>query len=91
MYALGFGARSIERISPDRPTRFGFVVSTKVSKNAVERNRLKRLMREVIRLRVATIKPGFDVVIVAFPEAKNMEFADVGRELEKMLRKANLW
>ena len=32
------------------PTRVGFVVSKKVHKRAVKRNRIKRLLREVIRL-----------------------------------------
>ena len=34
----------------DTPTKFGFIVSKKVHKRAVKRNRIKRLMRENCRL-----------------------------------------
>lgn len=34
----------------DIPTKIGFVVSKKIHKRAVQRNRIKRLMRESVRL-----------------------------------------
>lgn len=34
------------------PTKFGFVVSKKYHKRAVKRNRIKRLMRECVRLAI---------------------------------------
>ena len=48
-------------------SRFGILVSNKISKKAVERNKIKRQIREVIRLQVFLIKPGFDVVIITLP------------------------
>ncbi len=38
------------KIDKNCPTRVGFVVSKKVHKRAVKRNKIKRLMRENIRL-----------------------------------------
>ena len=39
-----------EKIDKNCPTRVGFVVSKKVHKRATKRNRIKRLIRENIRL-----------------------------------------
>ena len=41
-------------------SRFGFIVSTKISKKAPERNRAKRLLRESIAHVIKEINLGFD-------------------------------
>lgn len=50
------------------PIRFTVVVSTKVSKKAVERNRIKRVIRHFTRERVAAFTPG-DYAILVKPAA----------------------
>lgn len=45
-------------------SRFGIIVSSKVSKKAVERNWLKRVIRETIKENLENIKNKQDVVIV---------------------------
>src|SRR3990167_3216498 len=47
----------------------GFVVSTKISKSAVKRNRVKRQMREVVRLllKEGKIKAGYMMALMAKP------------------------
>lgn len=50
-------------------SHFGFIISTKISKKAVIRNRIKRTISEVIRKRLETIKKGLDVVFLIKPVA----------------------
>lgn len=68
--------------------RFAVVVSAKVSKKAVERNLLKRRLREVIRLNQSRFKSGFDVVVVANPLALNASYQDLESQLLKLFIKA---
>jgi ribonuclease P protein component len=70
----------------------GFVVSTKISKNAVVRNRLKRQMREVIRLLVKEnkIKNGFMIGFLAKAEMIGKEYGEIETSMMEILRRAYL-
>lgn len=46
------------------PSHFGFIISTKISKKAVIRNRIKRIMSEVIRINLDKLKNGYDVLFL---------------------------
>ncbi len=60
-------------------TRAGMVVSKKVSKLAVRRNRIKRLMREYFR--VHDFVQGFDLVLIAKPHANRASNTQLRQEL----------
>jgi|SRR5687768_14466787 len=72
-------------------TRVGFVVSTKVSKRAVLRNKIKRRMREIVRKREVKLLAGVDIVFLAKVEALTMPFADVERSIDDVLGRAGLY
>ena len=65
--------------------RYGIVISTKVSKKATERNKLKRQIRAVIKEFDKKLITGFDLVIVVSPLALNQEYKFIKSELERML------
>ncbi|PIQ92639.1 MAG: ribonuclease P protein component [Parcubacteria group bacterium CG11_big_fil_rev_8_21_14_0_20_39_14] len=66
-----------------RFSRFGFVVSNKISKKSVERHKIKRRLNEIIRFKMPLIRKGYDMVIIAGPEIKNKDY----RELEEIIKK----
>lgn len=80
------------KVAPNRleVSRFAFVVSTKVSKKAVVRNRLKRQMRETVHEVLKDVKQGMDVVVMARKEAVDLEFSAIRESLLKALKKARL-
>jgi ribonuclease P protein component len=67
--------------------RFGFTV-TKQSGGAVQRNRIRRRLKEALRLlNPLPARPGHDYVILARPEALSMPFRDLQGELIRALAK----
>ncbi len=69
--------------------KIGFLVSKKVDKRAVVRNRLKRQMREVVRLLLkdSALKPGSMVAFMAKPEAKTAEYQDLQADIIFILKR----
>jgi len=73
---------------PAEGARLGVTVSRKVG-GATERNRIKRLVREVFRRNKPMFPPHRDVVLVAKRMASNLDYAGVLDELRQALRKCS--
>ncbi len=79
-----------EKQSPDINTKIAFVVSKKIHKRAVVRNRIKRLMRESFRLilknsEVENIHKYLSVICVAKPNSVNSDFKTISLSLSSLL------
>jgi len=71
-------------------SRFGIIVSKKISKKAVKRNLIKRRIRAAVKLRLKEIKPGYDCVIMALPAIVDRKYVEIEKSLDKHLEKLKL-
>jgi ribonuclease P protein component len=71
----------------EAPPRFGLTVTKKVA-GAVGRNRIRRRLREALRLGgAAGALPGYDYVFIARPGALTMPFAELEAQIAEALAK----
>ena len=70
--------------------RIGFVISKRVSKLAVKRNSLKRLLGEAIRPVLAHLPQGWDLVLSARTQIIDTDLPMLTQEIATLLRRAHL-
>lgn len=71
-------------------SRFAVVVGTKVSKNAVDRNRVRRQYREIVHEMLSELKPGFDVLLLAAKSSLGLDYQEKKAKLRSTLYRARL-
>ena len=70
-------------------SRFGFITSKRLG-NAVTRNRVRRLLREIIRHLQPQLRIGYDVVIIARRNIVGQPFQTLYRTVESMMSQAGI-
>jgi len=71
-------------------SRFSVVVGTKVSKNAVDRNKIKRKIRGIIEKHMKEMNPGLDVMVLVKKSALAKSSQELQSQLENLLKRAKL-
>ena len=74
----------------DKPAKVGFVVSKKVHKRAVKRNRIKRLMRESYRLMIKenAVNNGYlSLIFVGSSKLLNKNFQEINVIVRSLVSK----
>ena len=69
--------------------RAGFIASKKLSKRAVDRNRAKRLMKEVFRLNKHRLVP-VDIIFIARKGIPGKKYQDVEKDFLNLAEKAGI-
>jgi ribonuclease P protein component len=57
---------------------------------AVQRNRVRRRLRALIRERIGGIGPGWDLLLIARPAAGEASHADLGAAIDALLRRSQI-
>ncbi len=68
-------------------SRYGFAVTKKVGK-AVQRNRLKRLLRQIVGSKL--LKPGWDIVFIVRRRAVDTDYHQLEKAIAGLLSRARL-
>lgn len=81
LISLKYGRRSASK-----PYRVAVVVSRKVNKSAVVRNRIRRRIYEAVRRQAADIQPGTDLIFTVFSDqAAEIDAAQLQSAIGKLL------
>ncbi len=71
-------------------SRWGIIVSLKVDKKAVVRNKIKRRLRALLRENISSLASGWDVIIITKDRIKELDYTQLQDVFLKILRKCNL-
>jgi len=74
-----------KKLNPKSVFRAAIVVSTKISKKAVVRNRFKRFFRQSLNLFLSRLNPNYDLLILVKPSIINRSFSQIKTALQTAL------
>jgi len=79
-----------KRNEKNKHSRFGFIVSTKISKKAVERNRVKRMLREAVLFILPQITKEYDILFLASRSMLRLKQEEIKKEVRLSLNKIGI-
>jgi len=79
-----FGAICL--VDETKEIKFGFVISKKISKRAVDRNKIKRRMCEVLVKKLDKFRSGTKIVFLAKKNLLGAGIEGIEKEIEKLIK-----
>ena len=83
LYSPFFGFLNYQK--NDDLKKFGFIISKKISKKAVDRNRIRRVLSEIVRNNLIKFKDGVRVIFLVKKEILNKKREEIEKEVKKFL------
>lgn len=71
-------------------SRLGIVVSSKISKKAVVRNKIKRLIRDFFQTELSGITKGRDIIIITLPGVEKLSKDDLVSKIKEIFIKMKI-
>jgi len=88
---VGIDGISLKFFKTNQPfTKIGFPVGKNYAKRAVDRNHIRRILREAVRAQLTMLKPGYNIVLMIKPEKKPLKFIQALDLTKKLFLKARL-
>lgn len=66
--------------------KFGFIVSKKISKKAVDRNRIRRILSEIVRINLDKFKKGTRVIFLTKQAILGKKMSEIEKEVFKFIK-----
>jgi ribonuclease P protein component len=66
--------------------KFGFVISKKISKKAVDRNKIKRRISEVLVIKMDKFKMGTKIIFLAKKSLLKAKIEEIEKEIDKFIK-----
>ncbi|MBU1131483.1 ribonuclease P protein component [Patescibacteria group bacterium] len=76
--------------STEKDTKFGIVISAKISKKATIRNKIRRQAGEIIRKNLSNTNTGYNTMIVVKNSILDKDFEEIKKDLESLLQKVRI-
>jgi ribonuclease P protein component len=90
LYQSGSFGILVRNRKDDEASRFAFIVSTKISKIAVKRNKAKRRLREAVKQNTNKVSKGYDVVFLTKKMTLEKSSKEIAKEVEKVFKESGL-
>lgn len=70
--------------------KFGVIVSKKIAKKAVDRNKIRRRLTEVVRKNLFAVEEGFSGIFLAKKKLVEAGIMDIEAEFKRIIKEASL-